>query len=446
MSEPQLTRELGLRDLTLFAIACIVGPRWISVAANAGPGSVLLWIGAAVFFAAPLGVATAALMTKYPGAGGLYLWARRDFGPFHGFLSVWIYWFSIALTVPGSAMFAMSMSAYTLGPGYEYLADDRAYVVLTTLASIWVALGTNLVGMRIGKWTENLGGITSWALGLLLVGMAAVVWFRQGSVTAMHWMPVWNWDTFGLFGAIAFGLSGMEVLGMMGAEIRNPERNVVPATWAGTLFVTLFYVATTISLLVLLRPESVSELHGLADGGNVAASILGLPWVTPLLAVIVVVNSVGGWGGWGSAVSRLPYAAGVDHLLPEAFARVHPRWHTPHISILVFGLVASGLLIAIQFGDTLSAAYQTLLSLMVLVGFLPYFYLFASAWKCGRRLAAASGLAMTAVTVVSSAVPTGEVSNVWVFEGKLAAGAALMIGSAWLVYYRRARAAAAAAA
>src|SRR6185295_7762498 len=180
-----LKRELGRRDLMLFAIACIVGPRWISVAANAGPGSTLLWIGAAALFAAPLGVAVAGLIRKYPGAGGLYLWAREDFGPWHGFLCFWIYWFSIGLTLPGSAMFAMSMSAYALGPSYAHLADSQTYVVITTLASIWIALGTNLVGMKIGKWTENMGGITSWMLGALLVGVAAMVWTKRGSATPM---------------------------------------------------------------------------------------------------------------------------------------------------------------------------------------------------------------------------------------------------------------------
>lgn len=441
MATPHLARELGLRDLTLFALACLVGPRWISVAAAAGPGSVLLWIAAAVFFAAPLAVAVAALLARHPGAGGLYLWAKHDFGPFHGFLSFWIYWFGIALTVPGSAMFAMSMSAYMLGPDYHHLASDRAYVVPATLASIWIALGTNLLGLRIGKWTENLGGISSWALGALLVGLAAAVYLRQGSATELHLIPAWNLDTLGLFGGIAFGLSGIEVLGMMGAEIRDPERTVVPASWAGTLLATLFYVGCTVSLLILLKPEAIQELTGLADGGNAAARVLGLPWVTPAMAAIVVVNSVGGWGGWGSAVSRLPYAAGVDRLLPEVFARVHPRWQTPYVAMLLFGAVASGLLLAIQFGDTLQAAYQTLLSLMVLVGFLPYFYIFASAWKCGRHLAAASGVAMTTLTVISSAVPTEGVTNVWVFEGKLLLGVALMTGSAWLVYRRRRQAA-----
>lgn len=436
---PTLRRELDRRDLTLFAIACIVGPRWISVAANAGPSSAVLWIVAALLFAAPLGACVAALIAKYPGAGGLYLWARNDFGPWHGFLSFWIYWASIALTLPGSAMFAMSMSAYTLGPDYAHLADSQVYVTAASLASIWIALGTNLVGMRIGKWTENLGGATAWILGALLIGAASIVWLRQGSVTEMRFAPALNWDTLSFLGSMAFALSGIEVLGLMGGEIRNAARDIMPATRIGVLFTTTFYTLATLSLLVLLKPEATSELHGMADGGNVAAQILGWPWLTPLIAVLVVANSIGGWGGLGSAVSRLPYAAGVDHLLPAAFARLHPRWATPHISILTFGIVASVLLVAIQFGDTLNAAYQTLLSLMVLVGFLPYFYLFASAWKAGKRAAAVSGSAMTALTVLSSAIPAGEVTNVWLFEAKLFGGAALMIGSAWLVYKRNTR-------
>ena len=61
-----------------------------------------------------------------------------------------------------------------------------------------------------------------------------------------------------------------------------------------------------------------------------------------------------------SSKSRMPYAAGVDHLLPPAFARLHPKWATPYISILVFGGVASGLLFAVQWGDSLRAAYQAI--------------------------------------------------------------------------------------
>ncbi|HUJ83643.1 MAG TPA: amino acid permease, partial [Candidatus Acidoferrales bacterium] len=101
---PVLKRELGLRDLTLFAIACVTSARWIPIAAHAGPSSVTLWILAAVLFMAPLTVAVAVLVAKYPGAGGLYVWTRQDFGPWSGFLSFWVYWMGTAFLFPTASL------------------------------------------------------------------------------------------------------------------------------------------------------------------------------------------------------------------------------------------------------------------------------------------------------------------------------------------------------
>jgi hypothetical protein len=98
--------------------------------------------------------------------------------------------------------------------------------------------------------------------------------------------------------------------------------------------------------------------------------------------------------------------------------------------------VASGLLVSIQFGDTLRAAYQTLVSLMVIAGFLPFLYLFGSAWIAGKRWSASSGIGMTLLAIVCSVVPTGEIHNVWLFEGKLAGGTVAMVASGWLIYRR----------
>ena len=127
--EPHLRQELGLRDLSLFLIALMVGPRWISVAAHGGPGSVSLWILAALLFAVPLAIAVATLSAKYPGAGGLYLWARNDFGPWPGFLNFWVYWLGIAFLIPGAALFALGIAVYARGPNYAYLADNRLYMM-----------------------------------------------------------------------------------------------------------------------------------------------------------------------------------------------------------------------------------------------------------------------------------------------------------------------------
>jgi amino acid transporter len=127
---------------------------------------------------------------------------------------------------------------------------------------------------------------------------------------------------------------------------------------------------------------------------------------------------------------------GVDRLLPAAFGRAHPRWGTPHVALVTLGVIASGLLIAIQIGDTMRAAYQELVSLMVIVGFLPYVYIFGSAWKAGKRVSAVSGWAITLLAIVCAVIPTADVTNVFLFEGKLVGGTLGVIAVSWWLYRR----------
>jgi glutamate:GABA antiporter len=257
--------------VTLFGIACIVGVRWISAAAHAGPGSLILWVLAAVFFVAPLAIAVAALTVKYPGAGGLYLWTRNDFGPWQGFLCFWTYWMGIVFWFPNTAMFYISATFYALGPRYSHLADSRLYLVLASLATIWLALGTNLIGLRIGKWTENLGGASSWILGAVLAVTAVLVWQRRGSATPLNLLPQWNWQTVSFWATIAYAMTGMELVGMMGGEIRDPKDTLPRAAGIASGFAVVFYVIATLSLLVLLPPDRINERYGLPQGGQEAA-------------------------------------------------------------------------------------------------------------------------------------------------------------------------------
>jgi glutamate:GABA antiporter len=433
---PTLKRELGLRDLTLFAISCIVSTRWIPIAAHAGSGSIMLWLLSAVFFVVPLTVAVAALVVKYPRTGGLYLWAREDFGPWNGFLCFWAYWIGIAFLFPTAALLYTKVGFSLLGPTYAHLGNNRFILLGATVALIWIGLGSNLFGLKVGKWTENLGALATWAVGLLLVAVAWMVWTRRGSATPIHIVPRWSWGTVSFWAAIVFATGGMEGPGMMAGEMHDPERTMRRAGWIASASVTAFYVSATMALLVVLPAEKISELNGFAEVGESAGRLLGAAWLSPLIALLVVISGAGLVGGIGTATSRLPFAAGVDGLLPKAFSRVHPRWGTPYVATLALGFVATFLLVVYQLGDSMRVAYDELVSLMVITGFIPYLYIFGCAWKAGKRLSAASGGAITALTLVCSVVPPSEITDRWLYEGKLAAGTLAVVISAWLVYRR----------
>jgi APA family basic amino acid/polyamine antiporter len=361
---------------------------------------------------------------KHPEAGGLYRWTHTDFGPWHGFLAFWSYWFATAFWFPSAAMFYASIALTPLG-----LSENRSSLLAVALGMIWIAMATNIVGVRVGKWTENLGASAAWILAALLVTAATFIWKRSGPATHFSLLPSFNWETVNVWSTIAFAMTGIESAGFMAAEIRDPARDMPRAAWISAGFVTIFYIASTAALLVILQPGAISELNGVVEAAGRAGNTFGVATVLLILAI-----AVGQFGGLGSSVSRMPFAAGVDHLLPPAFAKLHPRWNTPVFSMIVFGLVASVLLVLAQIGDTMRAAYQALVSLMVITGFLPFLYLFGSAWKAGKRWSAAFGQVTTVLAIVCSIAPTGGISNVGLFEFKVVGGTGVVIAAAWLLY------------
>jgi amino acid transporter len=427
-------RELTRRHLILFAISSVTGARPIAQAAHAGAASILLWVLAAIGVMMPLAAACADLTARSPGTGGMYGWARDDFGPWHGFLCFWIYWMGIAFWFPAAAMLYSSVAIFGLGPGYAHLADNRICVIAVSLTAMWLALGTNLIGLGFGKWTENLGAICGTLLCVVLCSAAVLVWWRSGTAGSLFAFPRMNLDTASFWPNIAFGMTGMELVGMMGAEIADPRRDVRRAAWVSAVFGCVFFISITLALLVLSRPENLSELYGVAQGGAIVGRLLGANFLGPLVAILIIGNAIGQFGSCGTATSQLPLGAGVDSLLPSAFGRVHPRWGTPYLSILLLGAIASFLILVVQTGDSMRGAYNALLSLMTVGSFLPFFYIYASAWKAGLRVIAAIGISVTASVLIWSAIPTRAVESLLLFEMKLVLGTLAMIGSGWLIY------------
>jgi amino acid transporter len=415
-------------------IACIVGTRWLSTAAHAGPGSVTLFLLAGLFYVVPMAKSVGVLAAQRPNAGGQYVWTRQDFGDWHGFLAFWLYWVGIACWFPNAAMAYMSIMAYAIDPA---LVENRTLIVTASAAAIWIGMGINIAGVRIGRWNQNVGGVATWTIvGLLLIG-GMMAYFKRGSATPLNLVPPLGWMTLNFWSQLAFALSGVELLGMMGGEIRDPEKTIPRAGWMASGFAVLFYCTATLALVVMLPSGDISIVYGLMQGAKVSADGLGVPWLAVSFAVLSLFTVLGQFGGLGSSVARLSYAASRDGLLPPAFGKVHPRWRTPHVSMMALAGVGTVLLFVMQLGDTMRAAYQELVSMMVLGSFVPYFYVFLSAWKAGLRVAPVLGIGVTLMALLFSAIPTEDTPNVWLFEVKILGGFALLVAAGRWIYSRR---------
>ncbi len=108
----------------------------------------------------------------FPEEGGLYAWSKDAFGDFHGFVAGWTYWIYSVFYFPALLMASTAMSAYVVGPRGAELAQNRTFLLIGSFLLLGVAVVLNIVGLNIGKWLQNAGGVGTYLPLLILLGVA----------------------------------------------------------------------------------------------------------------------------------------------------------------------------------------------------------------------------------------------------------------------------------
>jgi glutamate:GABA antiporter len=228
-------RAMGFRDLVLFYIVTGISLRWIATAGTVGASAIVIWLIAWCAFYLPLALSVMELSSRYPQEGGLYIWSKRAFGEFPGFITGWTYWVSNLPYYPAVLYFAAS-NALFIGPTrWQSLAENKAYFLVFALLGL--ALGTflNLIGLSVGKWLHNVGAIATWLPIAILIGIAAVAYHRFGSATsftAASIVPHMHFRDVLFVATIIFALGGSESASFLGDEVHDARRNLPRALLA----------------------------------------------------------------------------------------------------------------------------------------------------------------------------------------------------------------------
>jgi amino acid transporter len=460
----QLRRTMGFWDVLLFNIAIVLGPRWIAAAARNGTSSLSLWVSAATLFFLPTAFIIAELSSRFPSEGGLYVWSKEAFGDFHGFMAGWSYWTYTVFYFPGLLTASVAMSVYIGGPKYSWLASNPRYLLWASLGLLAVPVVFNIVGLNIGKWLQNAGGVGTYVPLLMLLGIGIYFGIHRGSATQFSWkssFPVWNLDTLNLWSNIAFAFTGMELVCAMSEEVHEPRKTFPRAIYASAVLIAAIYIAGTIALLVILPAAGVDVRSGVFQAISSGSAAMGIAWFGIIAALLVTAGNAGGVGATVAGIARVPFVAGIDRYLPAAFGKIHPRWKTPYIAILVQAVISAAILVFSQIDATVMEAYQLLVDAAIILYFLPFLYMYAAVIKLADRpdrktnehavlipggkagvwILGLMGFIITLGSMILAMIPPGGVASKSIFELKLISvtAGAIAIGLVLYVWQRMSR-------
>lgn len=453
----KLARELGVRDVVLMNVTAVIGLRWISLTAAGGNTSIVLWTGALVFFFLPQAFAVIELTRRLPDEGGIYLWTKTAFGDFHGFLSGWCYWTNNLVYFPNLLVYIAGISVFVVGGGYQAVGENKLYVVLFSLAALWSVMLFNLFGLKLGKWVHNIGGFGTWATGtvLILFGIIAVIKFGLANPmpAGSFFTGILSFDKLSMWAAICFGFTGLELASVLAGEVKNPERTIPRAVVVSGIVIAGIYVLGTLSLLVALPASEINIISGFLQGIAAVGNLLGLGWMSNILALLITLGGIGGLMAWFTGAARIPFVAGIDRYLPASFGKIHPKYGSPYVAVTVQAVISTAFIIMSFIGSTVEEAYIILLDTTLLVYFIPYVYMFAAYIMLRKRSHGSEtvrliprnkalafvfgmcGLLTTVFAMIMSIVPPEETTNVFVFELKVIGGF-LMFVSVGVIIYR----------
>ena len=300
-----------------------------TIGAQLGWMSVVAWIVAALLTVA-LMLCFAEVASRFSVAGGAYLFTQVAFGRFVGLQIGWLTYFSRAVTA------ALQANVFT-----TYLAElwpragTRFGSVLATTLFIGFLTAINLQSVRSGARTSTLLASIKLA-SLFAFGLLGMLWIAAGNSTPA--LSPANPTLGGWLGAILlllFAYSGYESALIPLGEATNPRRDSPFALFLGLALVTVVYLAAQVTVLVTLpdpsatnRPLAASMRTMLGEGGAIVISVAALISVYGWLAANLL------------AAPRLSMAMAERGDLPAVFARVHPVFRTPWVSVVTFGLLS----------------------------------------------------------------------------------------------------------
>lgn len=445
-------KVLNVFSLVMINIIAVDSLRTLPISAKLGLSLISYYIIAAFAFFIPVALVAAELATAYPNTGGIYVWVREAFGKRAGFITIWLQWIYNVVWYPTMLAFIAATLSYLIAPS---LANNKFYLLGTALSLFWIFTVLNCFGMKLSSIVSVIGATIGTILPMLLIILLGLIWTIQGRPVAVNYPSSWlpdfsSWGNLSLFSAVLFGLIGMEMSAVHAEEVKNPQRDYPRALFYSTLLIISTLSLGSLAIVIVVPNGNLSVVSGLIDAYEVFFSSYHMPWMTYIIALLIILGGLSGVSAWIIGPTKGLLVSARDGSLPAQFAKVN-KYGAPVTILFTQAIIFTVLSSIFILLDSINAAYWLLSDLSAQMALMVYIIMFSAAIKLrysrpdhprgytipGGNLVMwiVSGLgilccfaAMLAGFVPPSQIPIG---NVYIFESFLVGGLLLFVGVPW---------------
>ncbi len=377
------TKKISLFSLTLLIVAAIDSIRTLPTTAIFGTSLIFYYLLAAVIFLIPVAFISAEFSSRFPNEGGVFHWIRHAFGEKFGLLGIWLQWINTMVWYPTMLLFISGTAAYLLHPS---LAEDKIFLVLTSLSIFWALTLLNLRGIkasaRVGSFCAAAGTIIPMCF---LIALGAWWIFSERELAlSFSWeklIPTSHlFENSNALVTIMASFLGMELAGVHVNDIENPLKNFPKAVYYSVLILLGTLMFGSLSVAFVVPQKDIHFIDGIMQTFTTFLNAFNLSFLVPFLAFLIILGTIGGSVNWILSPAKGLMQAAEQGFLPPFFLTKNKNG-APHRILIAQAILVSAFCMILQFVPSVNTYYWFLMALSTGLYMLMYILLFLAAIK-----------------------------------------------------------------
>lgn len=354
-----MPRKISLFSLVFLIVAAIDSIRNLPSAALFGSTLIFFFAFSAIVFLFPVSLFSAELASRFPEEGGIFHWVRHAFGKRWAWFAVWLQWINTMVWYPTILSFIAGTAAYLVRPS---LAQDPWFLTVVILTVFWSLTLLNLKGLHVSAKLNTFCAIVGiMAPMILLIGLGGI-WVTSGKPLQIQFdvpsllPPLNTVNEWISLVAIMASFLGMELAGVHVNDIKEPQKNFPKALGVSVVILLTTMLLGSLSIAVVIPDEKIRLVDGIMQTFSYFFASFGLSFLTPFLALVIVVGSVGGMINWLISPAKGLLHAAEFGFLPAYFSETNKE-KVPVRILFVQAVLVTLLSIALHYFPSVNSFY-----------------------------------------------------------------------------------------